>query len=86
VTAVIQIKFSEAMDPLGFSIPGSVLLTTGGQNVSGTVSLSADGILATFQPTTSLSSGTRYTVSLSTDLHDVAGNQLPTTTSNFVTQ
>jgi hypothetical protein len=86
VTTVIQIKFSEAMDPLGFSIPGSVLLTTGGQNVSGTVSLSADGTLAMFQPTAPLSSGTSYTVSLSTDLHDVAGNQLPTTISNFVTQ
>jgi sugar lactone lactonase YvrE len=65
----IQITFSESMLPS--SINNTTITVSG---IAGTVSL--NGLIATFTPTTSLSSSTTYTVTVTTGVRDTSNNAL----------
>ncbi len=69
VGASIVITFSEALDPTTVT---SASVTING--VSGTVSV--NGNIVTFDPSTSLTANTQYTVTVASSVKDVAGNSL----------
>ncbi len=72
----ISATFSEPMNPTSVTAPGrfTVKTTSGNVNVPGTVTYSAD--TATFTPSSPLAANTSYTVTLSTQMTDMAGNAL----------
>lgn len=67
------VTFNEPMDPLTITNE-TFTLAQGETSVEGTVSYV--GLVATFNPTSSLAAGTTYTASLSTGVKDLAGNAL----------
>jgi len=66
--------FSEAMDPLTVNSATVKLAGPSTAAVAGTVSYDADGKIATFTPTSPLTSGTLYTATITTGVKDLAGN------------
>jgi Bacterial Ig-like domain len=72
VNTTISATFSEAIDPA--SLDNTSFVTDGTDNVDGT--LSVVGNTATFTPTANLKTSTLYTVTLSTNITDLAGNHL----------
>lgn len=74
-TPVIRATFDEALDPAGVSTD-SVQLLLGAAPVSGSVSYDAAAFAVTFTPATALAYSATYTVRLSTDITDAAGNPL----------
>ncbi len=77
VTTAITVTFSEGMNP-GTINTSSVLLklTSSGASVAGTVNYNSTTLTATLNPSEQLSFGTGYTVIVTTDAKDVAGNSL----------
>ncbi len=73
---VIAIKFSEAMDPLTINA-STFTLKQGSTPVSGSVVYA--GTTATFSPAT-LTAGTTYTATITTEAKDLAGNALAANT------
>jgi uncharacterized delta-60 repeat protein len=73
---VVSVTFSEAMDPVSLSTPGTFTLAPalGGEPVAGT--LSCSGASATFTPSGPLAWGTPYRATVSVAARDVAGNPL----------
>ena len=69
----VSASFTEALDPAAVTAT-SFTLTDGSNPVDGTVSIS--GTTATFHPATPLSYGKNYTVTLTADVKDLAGNPL----------
>lgn len=69
----ITATFSEAMNPLTIN-PASFTLTDGTRFVDGTISFS--GVTATFTPATELEPETLYTLMISMEATDLAGNAL----------
>lgn len=72
INKAIAATFSEAMDPLtittaNFSVNG----------VTGIVTSTAPGNIATFTPLTNLTANTTYTATITTGVKDLAGNALP---------
>jgi hypothetical protein len=75
LTTVVQVGFNEAIDAA--SVTGStVTLTSGGSPVSGSVTYNSGSRVASFTPSSALAYGTTYTVTVTTGIKDVAGNQL----------
>jgi len=75
----VNVTFSEAMN--AGTINASVVLlklTSSGAAVAGTVSYNAATFTATFVPSAPLSFSTGYTVIVTTDAKDIAGNSLAT--------
>jgi hypothetical protein len=70
----INATFSTAMDP-GTINTGTFTVTAAGLPVTGTISLDVTGTIATFTPLSNLATGT-YTVTISTEVTDLAGNAL----------
>ena len=75
----ISAMFSEPMDPSSINI-SSFTLTQAGIAVSGTVTYSTNGSIATFAPASILSSNSLFTATITTAAKDLAGNPL---ISNF---
>ena len=75
VDATITAKFNREMDPDTITTT-TFTLTTGGNSVTGTVALSADGLTATFTPTSDLTADTLYTATITTGAKDVNGRAL----------
>jgi hypothetical protein len=73
ISASLTINFSEAMDASTIT-SGTIILKQGSASVAGTVTYS--GTVATFKPSSSLTTGTVYTASVTTGVKDVAGNAL----------
>ena len=72
-----RIVFSEPLDPT--TVTGtSVRLIQGGSAVPGSVSVSGDGLEATFQPAADLLPGTEYTIEVGAELRDGDGSGLDT--------
>ena len=71
----ITATFSEALDPITVNV-GSFIVTDPIGAVSGTVSLSPDGLTASFTPQTPFDFKTRVDIQLTTAIRDLAGNQL----------
>ena len=85
VTVAPTVTMSEAMNPTTFNATTIVLTKAGDVTpIAGTVSVS--GNTATFQPASTLSVSTKYTLTVSTGAKDVAGNALAAAaTSSFTT-
>jgi len=81
----VRIVFSEPMDPA--SVTGSTLgLLQAGTPVSGEVTLSSDGLEASFQPAADLLPETDYTIEVGNGIRDVAGSELEAPlTADFTT-
>lgn len=73
ITSQIGITFSEVMDT---STIGTSTIKVNNGAVSGTVSLDASGKVATFTPSSNLSSFTTYTATVTAGTKDAAGNAL----------
>jgi len=82
---VISIVFSEAV--VAASLTGrSIIVSDGADNVTGTLDYNADTYTLTFQPSQDLAVSTTYTITVTTDVMDVAGISLAQNiTSNFST-
>src|SRR5918997_607482 len=63
----------------------SFRVNDGDDNVGGSVSLSSDGLTATFDPTSDLQYSTTYTATLATTITDPANNALTVTDWSFTT-
>lgn len=77
VTTTITATFSEAMAPS--TINTTTFTVKAGADLApviGTVSLSADGLIATFTPTGDLAAGTLFNAAITTGAKDLAGNPL----------
>ena len=72
---VIEVTFSEEMDPLTINT-STFKLMQGTNEVSGVVDYS--GLIATFNPTNTLTAETVYTATITTEVKDLAGNALAT--------
>ncbi len=76
---LLQLGFSEAMDPLSLTTATFTLTGPGATPVTGTVT--PVGNLLTFTPLGNLANGTLYTATITTGAKDLAGNALA---SNYV--
>jgi Bacterial Ig-like domain len=75
--ALVTVTFSEAMNPS--TINGStfsLVVTSGGAGVGGTVSYDSNTHVATYTPSAPLANTTGYTATVTTGARDVAGNGL----------
>jgi RHS repeat-associated protein len=74
--AVVQLQFSKSIDPL--TVTSSTFQMTYGTNgvVSGTISVSADDLTATFTPSGPLQAFTSYYVQVSSGIMDLEGHML----------
>jgi outer membrane biosynthesis protein TonB len=76
VNADVVASFSEAMHPSSLSGSTFTLTPAAGDPVAATVTRSADGTVATLDPTAALTAGTAYTATVTTGASDMAGNPL----------
>jgi hypothetical protein len=87
--AAPTVTFSEAMDSTTIISPATNIklnVTTGGAVVAGTVTYNAATHVATFTPSSPLSNNTKYTLTVTTGVKDLAGNALVAqSTSTFTT-
>lgn len=74
-TATVQLCFSEAVQAATVT-PTTVQVSGPSGLVSGTLGLNAPATCVTFAPTQPLDNGTRYDVLVTTDIRDLAANQL----------
>jgi hypothetical protein len=85
--ALVIVNFSEPMDPA--TINSSTLIlrnTTAGVDVAGTIAMSQNNTIATLTPSSPLTPGNAYTITVTIGAKDVAGNALKNeVTSNFFT-
>jgi hypothetical protein len=83
LNAAVNATFSEAMDPVGITAPGTFTLAVsgvGGAAVAGNVTYNSQSQIATFVPTTNLTASTQYTATITNSAKDLAGNGLATGT------
>jgi len=83
LNATVNATFSEAMDPVGITAPGTFTLAVsgaGGAAVAGTVAYNSQSQIATFAPTINLTASTQYTATITNAAKDLAGNPLATGT------
>ncbi len=80
VSSLVSVTFDEPMDPSTL-VPANIIVSSGGIPISGSFAPGADGMTATFTPAPALGFGTQYTVTVTTGVHDAAGNPLPTSFS-----
>jgi hypothetical protein len=86
-SVAISVAFSEPMDAATITASSVVLrLTSSGEFVGGSVSYNAAATTATFTPSAALTFSTGYTVIVTTDAKDLAGNPMTAAfVSSFVT-
>jgi hypothetical protein len=75
----VTVSFDVAMDPATINA-STFTLKNGTTSVPGTVSLSADGRTATYDPTNPLTAGTLYTAQITTGAKDLNGKALASNT------
>lgn len=76
VTTSIAATFSEAVQSSTVTSSTFILKNSAGTSISGTVSLSTDGKVATLKPSSSLAASTTYTATITTGVKDLAGNAM----------
>ena len=79
LNATVNATFSEAMNPLTITAPGTFTLAVagvGGAAVSGTVTYNSLSNIATLTPSTNLTASTQYTSTVTNAAQDLAGNAL----------
>jgi hypothetical protein len=72
----ISVTFNEAMDPLTLNADDFTVTGPNAASVSGTVSYDLVTNVATFTPTNALAANTIYTVRVTSEAEDLAGNSL----------
>ena len=75
----VNATFSEAMDPVSITAPGTFTLAVagvGGAAVTGNVTYDTVSQIATFTPAANLTAGTQYTATITNAATDLAGNAL----------
>ncbi|HLJ86040.1 MAG TPA: Ig-like domain-containing protein, partial [Candidatus Angelobacter sp.] len=92
---VVELQFSKAIDPLTVTsatlqlIPGTIggsgSVTAGGNPIAGTVTVSSNGLSATFIPASPLVLGTSYVVEATPGVSDLEGHGLASFASAFIT-
>lgn len=75
VTASVTVTFSEQVDPATVH-DVSFTVDDGVSDVSGDITVAADRFSATFVPDPALANGTMYTVTVTSSVTDIAGNNL----------
>ena len=76
-TSSITATFSEAVQPATVTTSTYTLKNSAGTSIAGTVSISPDNKVATFDPTvTSLTASTSYTATITTGVKDTTGNAM----------
>jgi YD repeat-containing protein len=83
INSQVVVRLSEAVEPASVR-NNAIALTAGGVTVSGSVSVSSDGLRLIFKPTNLLTVSTTYSVSVN-GFSDVAGNPVTPFTSSFTT-
>ena len=85
VNGIVQVEFSKTVDP--FTVTTATLQVLVGNNsiVPGTISVSSDGLTATFTPSVTLSAFTIYQVEATTGITDPEGHPLALFQSRFTT-
>src|SRR6266849_982468 len=84
--SVIQLQFSKRIDP--FMVTTStftVAPTSTRQPIAGTISVSANGLTATFTPAATLAASTAYQISATSGITDLEGQPLAPFSSSFST-
>ncbi|MGH7164138.1 MAG: kelch repeat-containing protein [Nitrospiraceae bacterium] len=84
LTQIIGVRFSEPVDVRTLTAT-SVTLSGGASAVPATISPGESGLMVFLVPTAPLSPGTTYTVSLTANIKDTAGNALTPFTSQLTT-
>jgi YVTN family beta-propeller protein len=79
VSSAITITFNEPMSPRSFNTNTFKLTDANNNPITGTVSLSDDGLTATFTPTAALQFSTNYRATVEKSVTDMAGNDLGVT-------
>lgn len=86
LNTAVNATFSEAMDPVTITAPGTFTLAVagaGGAAVSGNVSYDSVSHIATFTPAANLTATTQYTATITNTAKDLSGNALAAgTTAN----
>jgi len=86
VNIVPQVRFSERINPITVTTSTLFLFpTSSGVTISGTVSVSPDGLTAVFTPSTPLVTETQYELFASSGITNLAGLSLNTFASTFIT-
>ena len=76
-TSSIAATFSEAVQPATVTTSTYTLKNSAGTSIAGTVSISPDNKVATFDPTvTALAASTSYTATITTGVKDTTGNAM----------
>ena len=79
LNTAVSATFSEAMDPVTITAPGTFTLAVsgaGGAAVAGNVTYDAVNHIATFTPAANLTASTQYTATITNAAKDLAGNAL----------
>jgi hypothetical protein len=84
--AVIQVQFSKRVDPLTVTMADFLVSPQAtGLPISGIITVSADGLTATFTPSAPLNPFTNYSVQATGGIVDLEGHPLPSFSSSFTT-
>lgn len=78
INQALSATFSEAMNPATIGATTFTLKATAGASVTGVVTYTAAGSIATFTPAANLTPTTQYTATITTGAQDLAGNALST--------
>jgi len=85
-TTAIQLQFSKRVDPLTVTIADfTVFPLATGIPIPGTITVSADGLTATFTPNSALLPSTAYGIRATSGILDLEGQFLATLESSFTT-
>lgn len=85
-SSTIQLQFSKRIDPLTVTnATFTVAPTSTQQPIAGAIVISADGLTATFTPTSSLAASTQYEITATSGITDLEGQALTTSQSTFTT-
>src|SRR6185437_12895124 len=85
VNSVVEVQFSERIDPLTVIASDFTVTPTSGLQIPGTIVVSSDGQSATFTPSAALQAGTTYTATVSSSITDLTGQALIGNSTTFTT-
>jgi len=83
--SVIQLQFSKRIVPFMVTNSTFTVSPAGGQPIAGTISVSTDGLTATFTPSATLAASTQYHISTTNGITDLEGQPLTSFSSFFTT-
>jgi sugar lactone lactonase YvrE len=85
VNTVLQVQFSERVNPLTVTNSTFQVIAPGGVVLSGKITVSADARIATFSPDVALLISTQYQIFATSGIADLTGQSLNSFASSFIT-